>query len=83
MLRGMGPMYAHFALTWPWQSASVVAAGLRVDEACVACVAFFQHCSQYVDGLLHSDNDNLGLAEVALGITRRMGERNVTSRVSG
>ena len=32
---------------------------------------------EVVDGLLHSADDRLGLAEVALGITRRMGQRNV------
>ena len=48
--------------------------GVRLDEACVA-VGKVQH--EVVDGLLHSADDRLGLAEVALGITRRMGERNV------
>ena len=48
--------------------------GVRFDEACVA-VGKVQH--EVVDGLLHSSDDRLGLTEVALGITRRMGERNV------
>ena len=48
--------------------------GVRFDEACVA-VGKVQH--EVVDGLLHSSDDRLGLAEVALGITRGMGERNV------
>ena len=48
--------------------------GVGFDEACVA-MGKVQH--EVVDGLLHSSDHRLGLAEVALGITRRMGERNV------
>ena len=48
--------------------------GVGLDEACVA-LGKVQH--EVVDGLLHSSDHRLGLAEVALGITRRMGQRNV------
>ena len=48
--------------------------GVGLDEACVA-VGKVQH--EVVDGLLHSADHRLRLAEVALGITRRIGERNV------
>ena len=48
--------------------------GVGLDEARVA-VGKVQH--EVVDGLLHSSDDCLGLAEVALGISGRMGQRNV------
>ena len=48
--------------------------GVGLHEAPVA-VGKVQH--EVVDGLLHSVDDRLGLAEVALGISGRMGQRNV------
>ena len=48
--------------------------GVGFDEACVA-VGKVQH--EVVDGLLHSADHRLGLAEVALGVTGRVRQRNV------
>ncbi len=48
--------------------------GVGLDEARVA-VGKVQH--EVVDGLLHTCDDRLGLAEVALDVTGRMRQRNV------
>ena len=58
---------------WPSRNASVVLRRVGLDEAAVA-VGQVQY--EAVDLALHPADDHQGLAKVALGVARRMGQRH-------
>ena len=62
--------------TWPSRKASVVSGRIGFDEA---AVAVGQVDDETVGLLLHAADDHQGLAEVALGVARRMGTAARTS----